>query len=156
MTEGKEKTNIKQNPPDQRTAPPPPPANPIVMLELDRTTPEQYEKLKALGFPINSVSKHPTPTLAYTKKWFRKVAKIVLHVEINCDHNEPTENGKYYWWVTVVHPTAHNEEDKIQIVANDYPQFYNEWEEAESKGIDHCIEWLEKSADRTLRIAGIY
>lgn len=40
-------------------------------MELPRVTITQYKKLKKLGFPINTTSKHPTPTVSFVLQWLR-------------------------------------------------------------------------------------
>lgn len=47
-------------------------------MELARITTKQYEALKQLGFPLNTTSKHPTPTLAFALKWLREEKKVFV------------------------------------------------------------------------------
>ena len=49
-------------------------------MELARLTPDQYKVLKQIGFPINTASKHPTPTLAFVLKWLREEKKVFVIV----------------------------------------------------------------------------
>lgn len=96
-------------------------------LELVRTTEEQYEKLKQLGFPINTTSKHPTPTIAFALKWLRDVKKYRYDID----------------WFYMRHNDAEEEWFSFTILSRngggyEHDAKYKTYEEAES-GLITCI-----------------
>lgn len=118
-------------------------------MELSRATIEQYEKLKILGFPINTTSKNPTPTLAFITKWLREFKQ--LHIEITLGHDEDA-----HWYDAYVYPIKHDYNyDFINTGANidEDDLSGNTHDEAESKAIDYCINILV-STDKLISIGG--
>ena len=101
-------------------------------MELSRASIEQYEKLKQLGFPINTTSKNPTPTMAFALKWLREVKDIHIIVGGGWNSYNP------FWTFAIGNI---KESSVIGIKEDGRPQF-NSFEEAESKGLDLILEVL--------------
>jgi hypothetical protein len=95
-------------------------------MELSRATPEQYEKLKQLGFPINTISKNPTPTLAFVLMWFRRTYDLHIGVFID-DHKFSYE---------IIHGN-----ESVGSGGWDYESH----EECESAGIDFALDYLSNN-----------
>ena len=102
-------------------------------MELVRTSAEQYEKLKQLGFPINMVSKNPTPTIAFALKWLRDEKDI--HV---CPEKCSAKISAYA--VSVQHGSV---DDGNYVEVGD-DMYLNSYEEAESAGLDISLDYLLK------------
>ena len=103
-------------------------------MELTRTTPEQYEKLKQLGFPINTTSKNPTPTIAFVFMWFRKEKNLHIIIGGGWTSYNP------FWSFAI----GDIKESSIIGIKENLEYKFKSYEEAESSGLDFALEYLLK------------
>ena len=102
-------------------------------MELSRTTAEQYEKLKELGFPINTTSKHPTPTVAFALMWLRETEQLFLAIDLGHDEDS-------HWFNSYLHKIKHDYD--FDPINADEDLGGATHEEAESEGLDFAIKYL--------------
>lgn len=102
-------------------------------MELPRTTIEQYEGLKKIGFPINQISKHPTPTIAFVLKWFRDKG---FRYEINWKYARMDDVDAEWFHFSIYSKNKDGGHTEIE--------WHDTYEEAESALIDFLVDALIK------------
>lgn len=107
-------------------------------MELSRTTSEQYEKLKALGFPINETSKHPTPILAFALMWLMEEKKIFVQIDLECIRYK--FNTIVLKWFGINNHIRLHEYESLGV--------YDTYESAQSEGLDCAIKYLQQNKDK--------
>lgn len=103
-------------------------------MELQRTTIEQYEKLKRLGFPINETSKHPTPTMAFVLMWLMEEKKVFVQIDLEC--------MRYRFNTIVIKWFGVN--NHIRLHSDQSLGTYDTYDLAQIAGLDLSIEYLLK------------
>jgi hypothetical protein len=102
-------------------------------IELPRTTPEQHEKIKKLGFPINTTSKNPTPTISFVLKWLRDIKGYRYSIDWSYSRDG---NFEQEWFsFTILSRNGAGYEHDVK---------YKTYEEAESALIDCIVDDLLK------------
>ena len=103
-------------------------------MELSRTNIEQYEKLKQLGFPINTVSKNPTPTMAFALMWLMEEKKIFVQIDLECIRYK--FNATVIKWFGINNHIKLHEHQSLGVC--------DTYESAQSEGLDCAIKYLLK------------